>query len=69
MRSPDAVLLEVWRVKDAAFAQAGFDSKRFVQQLQGRSSQLRQGLGLKPLELAPQKKPKPSSLTTPKKSS
>jgi hypothetical protein len=53
MRGPDAVLQEVWRVKDTAFAQAGYDAQRFVQQLQARSAQLRQGLALKPLEVAP----------------
>jgi hypothetical protein len=47
MKTPDAVLQEVWKIKDAAYAQAGSDSQRFVDQLRQRSEQLRQGLGLK----------------------
>ncbi len=47
MKTPDAVLQEVWQIKDAAYAQAGNNSQRFVEQLRQRSEQLRQGLGLK----------------------
>ena len=47
MRTPDAVLQEVWQIKDAAFKNVGNDSQRFVEQLRLRSAQLRQGLDLK----------------------
>lgn len=47
MRTPDAVLQEVWQIKDAAYKRAGSDSQRFVQQLLERSAALRQGLALR----------------------
>lgn len=47
MKKPDAVLQEVWQIKDAAYAQSGGNSQRFVEQLRQRSEQLRQGLKLK----------------------
>ncbi len=40
-RQADAVIQELWRIKDAAFEAAGHDPKRFVQQLRERSSELR----------------------------
>ena len=49
MKQPDAVLQEIWRVKDVAFEAAGGDPHRFVAQLQARSAQLREGLALRPL--------------------
>ncbi len=47
MKTPDVVLQEIWQIKDAAYAQAGHNSQRFVEQLRQRSEQLRQGLSLK----------------------
>jgi hypothetical protein len=47
MKTPDAVLQEIWQIKDAAYDQAGRNSQRFVDQLRQRSAQLRQGLKLK----------------------
>jgi hypothetical protein len=41
MRQADAVLQEVWRVKDAALAQVGGDGHRLVQQLREQSAKLR----------------------------
>ena len=64
MKPADAVLQEVWRVKDAAFEAAGHDAKRFVNELRERSAQLREGLHLRALDVksqAPQFLPKPSS--------
>ena len=46
MRAPDAILQEVWQIKDEAFRQAGSDPARFVQALKARSLALREGLGL-----------------------
>ena len=46
MRAPDAVLQEVWQIKDEAFRQAGNDPARFVEALKARSLGLREGLGL-----------------------
>jgi hypothetical protein len=44
MRQADAVLQEVWRIKDAALAQAGGDGHRLVQQLREQSAKLRADL-------------------------
>jgi hypothetical protein len=41
MRQADAVLQEVWRIKDAALAQVGGDGHRLVQQLREQSAKLR----------------------------
>ncbi len=49
MKQPDAVLQEIWQIKDAAFDAVGGDSQRFVAQLRARSAQLREGLALRPL--------------------
>lgn len=40
-RRADAVIQELWRIKDAAFEAAGCDPKRFLQQLRERSSEQR----------------------------
>jgi hypothetical protein len=47
VKTPDAVLQEIWQIKDAAYAQAEHNSQRFVEQLRQRSEQLRQGLALR----------------------
>jgi len=49
MKQPDAVLQEIWQIKDAAFDAVGRDSQRFVAQLRARSAHLREGLALRPL--------------------
>ena len=64
MKPADAVLQEVWRVKDAAFKAAGHDAQRFVNELRERSAQLREGLHLRTLDVksqAPRFLPKPPS--------
>ena len=62
MRPADAVLQEVWRIKDAAFEAAGHDAKRFVNELRERSAQLREGLHLRTLDV---KSKAPQSLSKP----
>ncbi len=42
MKHPDAVLQEIWQIKDTAFDAVGRDSQRFVAQLRARSAQLRE---------------------------
>ncbi len=42
MKQPDAVLQEIWQIKDTAFDAVGRDSQLFV-------AQLREGLALRPL--------------------
>ena len=54
LKQPDAVLQEIWQIKDAAFEAAGRDSQRFVQQLRARSAQLREGYALRPLHVKSQ---------------
>ncbi len=54
MKQADAVLQEIWQIKDAAFQAAGQDTKRFVADLQARSAQLREGCALRPLNVASQ---------------
>ncbi len=49
MRVPDAVLQEVWRIKDESVRAAAGSSQRFVEQIRLRSAELRQGLNLKAL--------------------
>ncbi len=49
MKHPDAVLQEIWQIKDTAFDAVGRDSKLFVAQLRARSAQLCEGLALRPL--------------------
>jgi hypothetical protein len=50
MKQADAVLQEVWRIKDAALKQAGGDGHQLVQQLREQSAALRaelqSGVGL-----------------------
>ncbi len=43
-RQPDAVIQELWRVKDAAFEAAGRDPQQFVRILREKSEGLRQRL-------------------------
>lgn len=50
MRKPDAVLQEVWQIKDAAYERVGRDAHRFVEQLRQHSAELRRGLNLKELQ-------------------
>ena len=54
LKQPDAVLQEIWQIKDAAFEAAGRDSQRFVEQLRARSVQLREGYALRPLHVKSQ---------------
>jgi hypothetical protein len=56
MRTPDAVLQEVWQIKDAAYEEAGRNADRFVKQLRQRSAELRRGLDLQEL-LTPEQAP------------
>jgi hypothetical protein len=51
MRTPDAVLQEVWQIKDAAYEKAGRNADRFVEQLRQRSAELRLGLNLQELPI------------------
>lgn len=51
MRTPDAVLQEIWQIKDAAYKNAQGNSQRFVEQLRLRSAQLRLGLDLKEMNM------------------
>ncbi len=44
IRQADAVIQELWRIKDAAFEAAGQDPKRFIQQVRERSAKLREAL-------------------------
>ena len=59
MRQADAILQEVWRIKDTAYKQAGSNSQRFVAQLLERSAQLRAGLDLKEVQTADWRKSPP----------
>jgi hypothetical protein len=54
MRTPDAILQEVWQIKDAAYKDAQGNSQRFIDQLRLRSVELRRGLDLKELEVSAQ---------------
>lgn len=54
MRTPDAILQEVWRIKDAAYKDAQGNSQRFIDQLRLRSVELRRGLDLKELQVSAQ---------------
>jgi hypothetical protein len=49
MRTSDAVLQEVWQIKDAAYEKAGRNADRFVKQLRQQSAELRRGLDLQEL--------------------
>ena len=53
MRQVDAILQEVWRIKDAAYKRAGNNSQLFAAQLLERSAQLRVGLDLKEIHTPP----------------
>lgn len=53
MRVPDAVLQEVWKIKDESVRSAAGSSQRFVEQIRQRSAELRQGLNLKVLPARP----------------
>jgi hypothetical protein len=44
VRQADAVIQELWRIKDAAFEAAGQDPKRFIQLVRERSAMFREGL-------------------------
>lgn len=50
MRTPDAVLQEVWQIKDAAYEKAGRNADRFIEELRQRSAELRRGLHLQELQ-------------------
>jgi hypothetical protein len=49
MKTPDAVLQELWSIKDAEYRQSGNDGHTLVAQLRAQSAALRAGLQLKPL--------------------
>ncbi len=51
MRTPDAVLQEVWQIKDAAYEKAGRNADLFVEQLRQRRAELRHGLNLQELPI------------------
>ena len=59
MRQADAILQEVWRIKDTAYKQAGSNSQLFVAQLLERSAQLRAGLDLKDIHTVDRRKSPP----------
>lgn len=40
-RQADAVIQELWRIKDASFEAAGCDPRRFLQQLREKNAELR----------------------------
>lgn len=50
MRKPDAVLQEVWQIKDSAYEKSGRNAARFVEKLRQHSAELRRGLNLKELQ-------------------
>jgi hypothetical protein len=54
MRTPDAILQEVWQIKDTAYKDAQGNSQCFIDQLRLRSVELRRGLDLKELEVSAQ---------------